>query len=548
MKSVSEAVVHEVSIYAPGAKHLLVAVSGGADSVALLRILAETDYALSVAHVDHQLRDASAADAAFVAQLAAQLGLPIYQTQIDVASIATAKGWNLEDGARRLRYSYLSRTAKQVGADCIVTAHTQDDQAETVLMQLLRGAAFLKGMSVTQKQVVRPLLGVSKRELLALLELLRQPYCEDVTNQDTRLTRAWLRHTVIPLLQARYPHIHQLLARLATMQQTQADYLNRQANPLLRADGVVITELQRQHRAVQQQVIAELIRREDQPVTQQALETLLALLDSTSPKRVSLSDTHSALVAYGQLSVVPRYTEPLSVEPVTKIAQLPPEVMSEVLNVYSDLVYRSRQPGDTIRLSGGTKKLSDLLIDRKIPRETRDSVRLLAADSEVIWVEGLATDVRFAKAKVPNDDEALMRQALQLAQQAFDKGELPVGALIVRDRVVIASAHNETECTRDPAAHAEVLAVRRAAAALGDWRLTGCTLYVTLEPCLMCLGAMLQAHLPKLVYGADNLREGALGSVASVHTLPWKRKVDVTRGVLAKECGEVLQTFFQSRR
>lgn len=532
---------------APQARHLVVAVSGGADSVALLRLLAETDYRLSVAHLDHQLRDESAADAAFVAELAAQLKLPYYQARIDVAAVARQKGLNLEDAARRLRYSFLARTAKQLQADAIVTAHTQDDQAETVLMQLLRGAALLKGMPVRQGRLLRPLLEVSRQELLAVLAALGQGYREDATNGDTRLTRAWLRCELLPQLEARYPHIKPLLARLGAQQQELADYLQQEAARLIDGDSVALRELKRAHPALRRQVIAELLRGAGQPLRRQAIERLLALLERAEPKRVPLSASHQALVAYGRLQLVPRGVSALPERPVTRASQLPAEVTPEVLERYPQLCYRSRRPGDTIRLAGGQRKLSDLLIDAKIPRELRDRLRLLAAGSEVLWVEGIAADVRFARGQPPSDI-AFMRRALAQAERALAAGELPVGAVVVKGGEVIAEAHNETEGACDPSAHAELLALRRAASRLGDWRLAGCTLYVTLEPCPMCFGAMLQAHLPKVVYGADNLREGALGGVASLQRFAWKRRIDVRGGVLAKACGELLSTFFEKRR
>lgn len=531
---------------APTARHLVVAVSGGADSVALVRLLAETDYRLSVAHLDHRLRADSAADAAFVAELAAQLKLPYYQARIDVAAVARERGLNLEDAARRLRYSFLARTAKQLAADAIVTAHTQDDQAETVLMQLLRGAAFLKGMPLKRGRLLRPLLGVSRQELLALLATLGQAYREDATNRDTRLLRAWLRCELLPLLEARYPHIKPLLARLGAQQRELADYLQQEAVRLIDGDGVALRELKRAHPALRRQVVAELLRAAGQPLRQQSIARVLARLDSSAPQRVPLSASHQALIAYGRLQLVSR-SAPLPERPVARPSELPAGVAPEVLEHYPQLAYRSRRPGDMIRLAGGRKKLSDLFIDAKVPRELRDGLQLLAAGSEVLWVEGLAADVRFARAQ-PSSDVDFMRRALAQAERALAAGELPVGALVVKGREVIAEGHNETESACDPSAHAELLALRRAASRLGDWRLSGCTLYVTLEPCPMCFGAMLQAHLPKVVYGADNLREGALGGVASLQRLAWKRRLEVRGGVLAKECGALLSAFFEKRR
>ena len=141
-----------------------------------------------------------------------------------------------------------------------------------------------------------------------------------------------------------------------------------------------------------------------------------------------------------------------------------------------------------------------------------------------------------------------MKQAIKLAVKAAKQGELPVGCVIVKNNQIIAEAHNETEATKNPTAHAEVLAMQGAAEKLGDWRLEGCTLYVTLEPCPMCFGTILQAHVSKVVYSARNARDGALGSVMDMQDAPWKRKVEIKSGVLAKECGKLLTGFFAKKR
>ena len=142
-----------------------------------------------------------------------------------------------------------------------------------------------------------------------------------------------------------------------------------------------------------------------------------------------------------------------------------------------------------------------------------------------------------------------MRRALVQAQLAFEQGEVPIGAVIVQNNNVIAEAHNEKELRNDPTAHAEILAIQRAAEKLGSWRLSDATLYVTLEPCPMCAGAIVQARLKNLVYGSMDLKAGATGSVMNVldYTL-WNHKVDVLAGVLEEECTEILKRFFKKLR
>ena len=496
-------VLETLSSLEPRAKTLLVAVSGGGDSVALLRLLAGGPYQLEVAHVDHALRAQSADDAQFVQALAEKLGVPYHGVRLEVARIAQAKGWNLEDAARRLRYSFLTRTAKRSGADALLTAHTQDDQAETVLLQLLRGAAYATGIPARRGQVLRPLLGVSRRQLRTYLETLAQPYREDETNADTARARAWLRHEVLPVLTARYPAAKPKLAQFAELQRDQAAALQSQAEPFFSAGGLEVTRLSRQPPAVQRAALETLLRRAAVPPDLGHLETLRRSLDATKPTRISLPKGKEARVAYGRLELVKAAT-PASVFPKLNahppsLAELRPELDSAKLATFPKLYLRTRQPGDRIRLSGGRKKVSELLIDRKIPREQRDSLTVLATDpvgpSEVLWVEGVAADVRVAFS-VNDPDITWMKQALAQAEQAALAGEVPVGAVVVKGDRCLAAAANTTRADADPTAHAELKVLREAAKVLGDWRLADCTLYVTLEPCPMCLGAALNAHLP----------------------------------------------------
>ncbi|GAB6153453.1 tRNA adenosine(34) deaminase TadA [Desulfosporosinus burensis] len=142
-----------------------------------------------------------------------------------------------------------------------------------------------------------------------------------------------------------------------------------------------------------------------------------------------------------------------------------------------------------------------------------------------------------------------MRVALRQAQMAYEQGEVPIGAVIVKDGQVIASAFNEKELRNDSTAHAEILVIQRASEALGSWRLTDTTLYVTLEPCPMCAGAIVQSRIKQLVYGAADLKGGATGSVMNVlDTTLWNHKVDIVAGILEEECSDILKSFFKRLR
>ncbi|MBS7350783.1 MAG: tRNA adenosine(34) deaminase TadA [Comamonas sp.] len=146
-------------------------------------------------------------------------------------------------------------------------------------------------------------------------------------------------------------------------------------------------------------------------------------------------------------------------------------------------------------------------------------------------------------------DSAWMRHALTLAAQAAAAGEVPVGAVVVKDGQLLGQGYNAPIALHDPSAHAEIQALRQAAQALGNYRLEGCTLYVTLEPCTMCSGALLAARLARVVYGAPEPKTGAAGSVHNVFALPQlNAHTQVQGGVLAQECSALLQAFFQQRR
>jgi tRNA(adenine34) deaminase len=147
------------------------------------------------------------------------------------------------------------------------------------------------------------------------------------------------------------------------------------------------------------------------------------------------------------------------------------------------------------------------------------------------------------------DDSAAMKLALEEAHAAARKGEVPVGALVTKDGQIIGRGHNRNLQDSDPSAHAEIVALRDAAAKLGNHRLLGCTLYATIEPCAMCAGAMIHARLSRVVFGASDPKAGAAGSVMEVLNHPrLNHKMEVTSGVLADQCSAILKQFFADRR
>lgn len=159
-------------------------------------------------------------------------------------------------------------------------------------------------------------------------------------------------------------------------------------------------------------------------------------------------------------------------------------------------------------------------------------------------------DDEYAESMLPfNSDESWMRQALKLALMAAEQDEVPVGAVIVHNEKVIARGWNQRELLKDPTAHAEMIAITQAAAELDSWRLLDCTLYVTLEPCPMCAGAIVQARIPRVVYGATDPKAGAVDSLYQLLSdARLNHSALVTSGVLAAECGSILTEFFEAKR
>ena len=146
------------------------------------------------------------------------------------------------------------------------------------------------------------------------------------------------------------------------------------------------------------------------------------------------------------------------------------------------------------------------------------------------------------------EHEEYMLQALSLAKLAGEFGEVPVGAVIVKNGEIIAEAYNKREFGKDATAHAELLAIREACEKLGTWRLSGCDLYVTLEPCPMCAGAIVNARVDRVFFGAKDARGGALGSVLDLRAYPLFSKPEVYEGICETQCREILQDFFKKRR
>ncbi len=147
------------------------------------------------------------------------------------------------------------------------------------------------------------------------------------------------------------------------------------------------------------------------------------------------------------------------------------------------------------------------------------------------------------------EDEKYMRQAIRLAKKAGDNGDVPIGCIIVYQGKVIGRGYNRRNKDKSPLAHAEIMAIKKASKIIGDWRLEECRMYVTLEPCQMCSGAIVQARIPEIVIGCMNPKAGCAGSIINILDMPdFNHQVSITRGVCQQECSEMLKEFFKNLR
>jgi tRNA(Ile)-lysidine synthase len=533
-------------------KRVLIALSGGLDSVMLLHLLChlmgETDLAVMVAHLDHGIRPESAEDATFVQDLCASLNLPCDLERVNVPEVASKRGWGLEEAARKVRYEFLTRAAKRSGSSAILTAHTRDDNAETVLMQLLRGTGRATGIPPRRDRIVRPLLGISRAELHAHALEYGLRWREDASNTDTRFTRNWLRQDVLPLLETRNPNVRGKLAEHAE--------LMRDENALLEDWAARVpswADWRHEPRAMQRRLIRRTLEMASIVPDLEHIETIREALGANNVRRVSLPTGKTGVIQAGGLRIFGATTPAATLEwPTFDFSGFP----------WAKL--RTREPGDRIRLSGGTRKLSDVLIDRKIPREERDQIPVVAQNSEVLWIglEPPILDVRIGSTQ-DHEFEA-MTQALELAQEAFDAGEVPVGAVVIQELAsdilpvkleddpnrfeVVGRGRNRSWQGTDMTLHAELEAIRDASQNLKTAHLNDCTLVVTLEPCLMCLGAVLESRIRKVVFAARNPKNGALGGVFDASRADWTHQFQVRSGLLETESARLLETFFSQIR
>jgi len=393
--------------------HVLVALSGGPDSTALLAALTALREAgevqrVSALYVDHGLRAGSAEDGDLAERTCRWLSVPFSRVRVEVPA------GNVQAQARRVRYRALRAQAAHTGASRIATGHTRSDQAETVLFRLMRGsgARGLSGIPPRRGKIVRPLIDRSRDEVLAFLSDRGLAWREDPSNATPRYVRNRVRHELLPALRRLAPGAEPALARAADLLRADERALQARARACAPAGEVERSRLLREPTAVRRRVIRALWRRAprgDGELSAAHVEAVLALLRRARPWRLSLPGGVEARCRYGRLEIGPEACRAAGPSAPILLGGPGRYALAEgatVLSVEADrpellvwpLEARTRRPGDWFGPEGGSgrKKLKAWLIDRKVPRERRDELLLVTRGPTVLAVPELGVRAREA--------------------------------------------------------------------------------------------------------------------------------------------------------
>lgn len=443
---------------------LVVGVSGGPDSVCLLHILVDLQETLEItlhaAHLNHGLRGAeSDADARYVSHLAYKLGVPVTVTSLNVQAYRAQHHCSLEEAARELRYGFFSEVVTSVGASRVAVGHTADDQVETILMHLVRGAGLsgLAGMqpittwhsstTSTQLTVVRPLLGITRKEVEAYCAAHKLSPRTDTSNWSPAYLRNRFRSELIPLLRSYNPNISAALLRTARTAADQISFLDSQVSQLwnriveehpgrIILDTRAVVDLPgaiKRHlfRRILQQLLGDLMEIEFTHI-----ESIMSALTKPAGKKLSLPGGLVFSVDYETCTLGFDAVQPCPLPPLegehrlilpgettlpgwrvrgSILEQPPAEKKSPGLTAYLDLdiagtelVVRPRRPGDRFQPLGmaSPKKIQDFMVDAKIPRSWRKRVPLVCSPHHILWVVSWRIDER---AKVSNSTQRVLR-------------------------------------------------------------------------------------------------------------------------------------------
>lgn len=456
--------IQQYHMISPGDR-IIAGVSGGADSVCLLRALEsyrrQVPFTLFVVHVEHGIRgEESLADAAFVKELCEALAIPFYMEAVDVTVYAREHRMTVEEAGRSVRYDCFEKLRVQLGAQKIAVAHNQNDQAETVLWNLVRGSGLkgLGGILPVRDQIIRPLLFLGRPEIEAILKELGQPWRTDRTNLETDYTRNRLRQEILPQLEQSLNlqavrHIAQAAHRLQEAEQ----YIEKQTEEAakksiaIRKDGSVALLLEvyeRQEELIRKELLKRALEsmsggngRKD--IGSVHLEQLARLAKKDCGRETQLPGGIRAVrengcIHFQKCGKVRKMAQETNlgreicrVEPgmdvqldgrriKTSVFENSPRLWDEIQQenkctkwlsydtIYSNVCLRTRRSGDylIVNAQGGRRKLKDYLIDQKIPKEERETLWLLADGSHILWVVGWRIS---EAAKVRQDTKKILK-------------------------------------------------------------------------------------------------------------------------------------------
>lgn len=421
---------------------VVVGVSGGPDSMALMNVLYELSRELAcrlvIAHVDHQLREQSAEDAAFVLTAASQIGLQVRTLRANVKQCAEAHGISLEEAGRWTRYAFFEKVREELGAQVIATAHHRDDAVETFFLRLLRGSSLrgLGGIPPRRGRVVRPLIHSNRGEILKYLHERGIQYVIDQTNLDSQTDRNFIRNRVFPLLRERFPHFTAPLERTMLLIQKEDSFLEEEAKKVY---AETVTENQAncvgnivKFQLVPDVLLARILRRMLYRVSDNLvrlkkshIEACLTLVRSHNPSadlqlpgRIQVRREYDRLLVtrLESLTLSEQFElpvrEPGEIDIPNSLWKLALKIVEPSQFDYSHsagertawfdadlitfpLVVRSPRPGDRMRPWGmtGTRKLKKLFIEARVPLRERRRFPLVVMGEEILWIPGVRRGV-----------------------------------------------------------------------------------------------------------------------------------------------------------
>ncbi len=423
---------------------VLIALSGGADSVCLTHVLVtlsgEMKFSLSAAHLNHGIRGEEAdKDEQFAKEFCRELYIPFVSKTVKAEEIAKEAGLTVEEAGRRERYAFFNEVCKKGGQRVIVTAHNRDDEAETVLMRIIRGTGIdgLAGIKfIREDGVIRPLLKVSRAEIEEYCKANNLKYCTDSTNSDNDYTRNRIRNELLPYIREHFnPNITESLINLSESAARDSEFLNSYARRLYKRLGSpmpnrkpVVLHIESMG-MVDNAIMARLVMAaakeamgEDFRLERKHIRDILNIKDKETGARVDLPKGLGVCVKYGWLEFVnnneaeikktPKYFGKdymMEIEPgngyqidgmegtifvknilVSEYKKTPGDVLIDADKICGKIVLRNRRKGDKMAVfeDGRCKKIKNIFIDMKIPREKRDDIPLICHDDEVLAIVG----------------------------------------------------------------------------------------------------------------------------------------------------------------